>query len=313
MPSIDPVQRGQKLLVEEENRLRSQVQRSSEPDMPGITVEASSAGLTASLPDKTLTRLFELTEDQQYPDAQTPPDGLPTLPDIPWAENCRAVWLDHSLNTYGIGGSVPETVYFPTITNFDPSDDPLVVSGDRIEATWDAQAGRWQSVAVTPTTSTATVIRCQVNQSTVAITDDTFSVDGVTVISPSGASTPTVTTVNNVLHFSSSEDNQCLAFLDGGTWYGIPEPDLVASTVVTTVDYTPGSPSAFQAKTRDVVGFSQTDETSFATWHTMVLATNIDVDMRLNGDDLEQLWHNMYILEATTSNVWDAWHATASC
>jgi hypothetical protein len=319
MPSIDPVRPGQPLHADEENKLREIARGASEPHSPGIGMQTGTGGPTWEIHSKTLTRVFELTEDQQYPDAQTPPDDLATLPDVPYAENCKAVWLDQDTNTYGISGSLPETVYFPEVKDFEVTDAPFLTNGERTTATWDAQAGRWHGerpgTASGVGSGSTTVIRCQVNQSTVAITDDTFAVDGASVISPSDGATPTVTTVNNILHFPSVLDNECIAFLDDGTWYGIPEPPMEVVSPVTEVDYTAGATHAFQAKTTDIVAFSKETESSFSTWHPMVSidpVTSIDYSTANHDFDLK-LTQNVYVVEADSEDAaWTTWHATVA-
>lgn len=260
-------------------------------------------------PRQTDKAVFELTEDITYPSPtdQEFPAGWDVPPDVPYANACKQLWLKHSSNVYVTDSMPDEVVYFPTITSFDPSDDPILVAGDRVDATWDVQSSRWY--ADKPGEGgTATVIRCQVNTATVAITDDTFAVDGVTVISPAGASTPTVTTVNNVLHFPSVEDNQCIAFKDGATWYGIPEPPMETVSAVTEVDYTPGSPSTFQAKTTDSVVFAKAAESSFATWHVMI-EEDVVISVDKSGNDLAYQTEKMWTPEALDSDASTVWES----
>lgn len=97
---------------------------------------------------KTLVEIFELTEDITYPDSGdvTFPDDLTSPPDVPFAENCKRIWLKNASNTYITLGSDEETVYFPTITEFTQGDSPEFTSGDRVAAVWNAQSGRWEVV-----------------------------------------------------------------------------------------------------------------------------------------------------------------------
>ncbi len=287
--------------------------RGAANQLPSSTIAArvgGAGGTTLSGSSKTLVRVFELTEDIQYPNAQTPPVGWPTLPDVPYAENCKAVWLDQSANTYGITDSLLETVYFPTDVDFTPADDPAITAGDRVRAVWDAQAGRWHAdvptTAEVPEDPTATVILCLVNQSTVSANNDPFDVDTVTVVSPFGGSTPTVTSVVNMLGVPSIEDKLCVAFLQSGTWYGIPGLDLQTVSAVTEVDYTPGPTSKFEAKTTDSVVFSKAAESSFVPWHDMIEETVV-VSVDKSGTALRYQTEKMWTPEALDSVANATW------
>ncbi len=97
----------------------------------------------------TLIAIFELTEDITYPDSgdMTFPGGWTVPPDVPYAENCKKIWLKNATNTYITSGSEEETVYFPTITEFTQGFPPEFVAGSRVAAVWNAQSGRWECVS----------------------------------------------------------------------------------------------------------------------------------------------------------------------
>ena len=107
-----------------------------------------SAGQNPPVHSKTLVEIFELTEDITYPDSGDVsfPDDLTSPPDVPFAENCKRIWLKNSTNMYIILGSEDETVYFPTITTFTQGDPAEFTTGDRVAAVWNAQSGRWEVV-----------------------------------------------------------------------------------------------------------------------------------------------------------------------
>ena len=166
--------------------------------------------------------------------------------------------------------------------------------------------GKWLAViGGTSSVGIATVIRCQVNQSTVAITDNTFAVTGVSVISPDGAAIPVVTTVNNVFHYPSVIGNECIAFLDAGTWYGIPEPPMEIVSATTTTDYDVGT-HKFNAATTDIVVFSKAAEASPVTWHSAsqnVVVTSVEKD----GANLNFNTEDVYGIEASTNLTGNTW------
>lgn len=273
----------------------------------GLVGGASGTTLTGST--KTLVRIFELTEDITYPDDQSPPTGWATLPDVPYAENCKAIWLDPDANAYSIVGSESQDVYFPTDVDSGPGDDPAITAGDRVRAVWDAQAGRWHAdvptTAEVPEDPTATVILCLVNQATVSANGDAFNVDTVTVVSPFGGSTPTVTSVVNLLHFPSVEDNRCVAFLQSGTWYGVPQPPMATAEVVTNNTYVSASNWLAQKK-RDVTVFAAGSESSYVPWLTgqdVTVVTSVSKD----GTALKYGHGTIVSLEALASASTTTW------
>lgn len=108
-----------------------------------------SNGITFDTPLPTDVALFELTEDITYPspgDSEFPA-GWDVPPDVPYANNCKQVWLKHASNVYATDSMPDEVVFFPTITSFTASDDPHFVAGDRVIATFDRQQGRWYAWA----------------------------------------------------------------------------------------------------------------------------------------------------------------------
>ena len=94
----------------------------------------------------TLIAIFELTEDITYPDSgdMTFPGGWTVPPDVPYAENCKKIWLKNATNTYITSGSDEETVYFPNIRDFVQGEPVARITEDRVEATWNSQSGRWE-------------------------------------------------------------------------------------------------------------------------------------------------------------------------
>jgi hypothetical protein len=105
-----------------------------------------SAGQNPPPTAKTLLEIFELTEDITYPDSGDSefPDDLTIPPDVPFAENCKIIWLKGSANVYQTDGSEEQTVYFPCIRDFTQGEPVARIAEDRVEAKWNNQAGRWE-------------------------------------------------------------------------------------------------------------------------------------------------------------------------
>ena len=126
---------------------------------PAISPEGvDSTGGAFSVPSSTQVRIYELTEDITYPDSGDTefPDEQTSPPDVPYAENSKAIWLDHDANGYSAADSIEETLYFPTITEFTQGDPPRFVAGDRVAAVFNRQSGRWEMVG--PAQGTAPIL-----------------------------------------------------------------------------------------------------------------------------------------------------------
>ncbi len=119
-------------------------------ELGDLVREASdpAAGRNPPPTTKTLVAILELTEDITYPDSGDSqfPGGWKVPPDVPYAENCKKIWLKNVTNEYVTLGSEEDTVYFPTITEFTQGDPPAFTTGDRVAAVWNSQSGRWEVV-----------------------------------------------------------------------------------------------------------------------------------------------------------------------
>ncbi len=115
----------------------------------GALGEAQFAGSGLTFIPTALTRLaiFELSEDITYPSPGDVsfPEGWDVPPDVPYAENCDEIQLYQETNVYQVPpGIVSQTVYFPTITDFTQGEPVARITGDRVEAVFNRQSGRWE-------------------------------------------------------------------------------------------------------------------------------------------------------------------------
>jgi hypothetical protein len=292
------------------NQLAAAVNALLSPGAVG-TGQYGSTGTTFDQTKSIELEVFELTEDIKYPapEDETFPPGWSEPPDVPYAENCKQIWLKGDDNTYVILNQPDETVYFPTDVDFDPGDDPAITAGDRVQATYNTQRSRWEAdvptTAEVPENPTATVIMFLVNQTTVAATGDAFAVDTITVVSPFGGATPTVTSVVNLLHFPSVVGNPGVAFLKSGTWYGIPQPPMETVSAVTSLGYD-DTPHEFDASTTDVVVFSKAAESSPVAWHSAELVTHV-ITVEKDGTALKYNTEDVYTIETGSNPQTTTW------
>lgn len=125
------------------NQVVDQLNRHTRPGASG-EAEYGTAGITFHAGRETLLGLFELTGAMIYPDpGQSDPDE-PT----PYAEEAKAVWLNHVDNEYGgLDYSKETTLYHPAAFRNEGRvaiGHPPCASGQRCFAWYNRQSGRWE-------------------------------------------------------------------------------------------------------------------------------------------------------------------------
>ena len=94
---------------------------------------------TSGVTPHTQWGIFELTEDVVYPaaDDSTYPSSWDEPPDVPYAENCNVIWLNHADNEYSRSGNTEnETVYFPTVSTWAEALASMPKSKDCVVKPW---------------------------------------------------------------------------------------------------------------------------------------------------------------------------------
>jgi hypothetical protein len=205
-----------------------------------------------------------------------------------------------------VGGIITDQDPAGNITVYNVLDGSCDNTGEVI-ASWNETQDQWEAILpkpVAPTPGDCTVISFTVNQSTVAYDDVTFSVDNVAVISPDGASTPSVSTVRNLLGLPSVNNAQGVAFLIGSLWFGIPKPPTGPIDPIEEIDYT-GHQFVHKSRPATIVLDPGTLDSNYA-WHDAVSETVI-TGVRRSGENLQQQEETIYTLEAATGASWVDW------
>ena len=124
------------------NEMVDQLNRNICPGGSG-PLQYGSGGVAFNPPPRTLLGLFQLTEAMVYPDGTDPDEA-----DVPYVDNARQVWLNHSSDQYGETSDSPNTtLYHPTCLRDAAGLPPSTASfgsGDRVWAVWNMQSGRWE-------------------------------------------------------------------------------------------------------------------------------------------------------------------------
>lgn len=127
----------------------------------GMHAEYGTAGVGNVESTKTRHGLFELTEQVWLPTdagaaAHIPP-GLESIPDVPWTNNAREVWVDTRANTYDLTDLGPDTtIFFPTAIGADAELAALFEIGDRLIAWYMEQRARWETMICGPCETSST-------------------------------------------------------------------------------------------------------------------------------------------------------------
>jgi len=116
------------------------------PDRIDRLVDDSRADLAGDASEKTQIGLFELTQAMVYPDGTDS-----TEPDVPYTEQARLVWLNHTSDQYGGTTHSPNvTLYHPTAMRDGsgvPVGTPTFCAAMRCYAWYNSQSGRWEILA----------------------------------------------------------------------------------------------------------------------------------------------------------------------
>ncbi|GAG18599.1 unnamed protein product, partial [marine sediment metagenome] len=119
------------------NEIVDQLNRNISPGGSG-PLQYGSGGVAFNSPPRTLLGLFQLTEAMVYPDGTDPDEA-----DVPYVDNARQVWLNHSSDQYGETSDSPNTtLYHPACFRDGEGLPPSTASfgsGDRVWAVWNMQ------------------------------------------------------------------------------------------------------------------------------------------------------------------------------